>query len=129
MELGPDGTVDAVGRGHDVGLDRTAIGEDGDRARLRLDDVVEAAAQVEVLCADTLEEGGQQEALELTPVDRDLRPGIAGGQPSGLTPDLLATLRVVDQLRRGDPSLEELTHQPEGVELADRVRLEVDAHP
>ncbi len=69
----------------------------------------------------------EQDLLQRAPMDRELRPGIAGREPACLSPDLLAPPRAVHERLGRDGAPAQVVEQPERVELAHGVRQQVDA--
>ena len=86
------------------------------------------AAGVDAVGADLGERSGMQDRVQYAAMDGDLRPPIARREATRLVPDRLAALGEVRQRRRGQAVGGEVVGQAERVELADRVRQQVDAH-
>ena len=80
-----------------------------------------------MLAADLLVERVQQHLLQHAAVDRELRPRVAGGGAAWLAPDLTTVARAVHEARRLDRPAAERRQDAERVELAHRVREQVDA--
>ena len=84
---------------------------------------------MEVPGPDPLLEGVEQHLLQGPPVDRELRPRVAGGPAPVLTPDLLTPPGAVDEQLRGDRLRLQCVEQAEGVQLPHGVGQQVDADP
>ena len=74
-----------------------------------------------------IDHGIAQDALQVAPVDGELRHLVAGLEPARLAPDLLAEAVGVDQLARAHADLVEPGQQSELVQLGNGVRQHVDA--
>jgi hypothetical protein len=125
--------VDAVGGDEHARLDRVTrarvrpVGERGAHAARAGLEALQVCAQTDALGAQARARRLEELHLQDAPVNRDLRPAVAGAQAARLGPDALAALGVVGELGARDPRGFERCAQPELVQLAHRVRQEVDA--
>ena len=94
----------------------------------RFDESVEMAAGVNALSTDVELRCGVQDGVQHPTMNGDLWPSVPGRQTPRLIPDEFAAFGEVGQRRRSQAFREQVVTEPEGVELADRVRKEVDAH-
>jgi hypothetical protein len=120
--------MDAVGTDHDVRFD-LQVGEHGYRPISCLLYPEQPVPEVQVSAAHPLDEGVEEQLLEHAAVGRDLRIRVPRREASGLTPNLLASVRTVQKDFRLDGLLAELVEQPECIEFPHCMWQEVDAHP
>ena len=73
-----------------------------------------------------VDERVQQHLLQRAAVDRELRPRVAGGDTAWLPPDLPTVTRAVHEAGRLDRAAAQWRQDAERVELAHRVREQVD---
>jgi hypothetical protein len=98
MELRTHGGMDPVGADQDVA---GAIGRSGKMRDYAIRTLIEAEqpmTDVDRRFANPLRGGLIEQALQLAAMDRELRPGVARVQATGLGPDALAEAVAVDQL-------------------------------
>ena len=136
VHLGAHGRMQTVRADQQGPLDLAAL------AVARLDQCPDAAAVVVIavagdrqagsngVCAETLDDGPVEQHLQTAAVHRILRPLVAGAQAARLGVHLLAVQSDQHPFPGLQPDgVELLGPDPEFVELAHRVRLQVDAHP
>src|SRR5262249_23319386 len=124
--------VDAVGADQHVAargppMRAGAIEEIGGDAAIVLGIGAQAMAGVNAALAETRARGLQDDALQMSPMNRELRHVIAGIGSARLAPDLLAETVGVEQLERADCDLVEPIEQTEFSQLLDRMRQRIDA--
>ncbi len=110
-------------------LDRPALAalEPRDDLLAPLGEAGQPAAHVNPLGPQPLPHGAQQHAVQLAPMDRELRRLEPGVGPAQLAPHHLPEAVGVDQFPGADARPVQLVEQPEGGEFLDRVRQRVDA--
>ena len=81
----------------------------------------------DALGAEPFARRGEQDHLQLAPVDGELRPVVARGETARLRPDELAVLRVIRQFRGRNRRRGEPVGQPKLGQFAHRVRQGIDA--
>ena len=82
----------------------------------------EMVASVDALTTQPLDHGAVQDAEELTSMNGQLRPPIAGSEPPWLAPNPLPVLGVVDEFRRGNAQAGQFIEETELGQLAHSVR-------
>src|SRR5262249_16655757 len=133
IELPANHGMDAIAPHEQVGLDtpggRPCLIDEltPDRASLLLPEADEMVVGVDALATEAVEHCPVQDAEELAAVDAQLGPVIAGGKASRFTPDQLAVLRVVLELRGGETDARELIEEPDLGQPAPRVGEDIDA--
>src|SRR3546814_645325 len=132
-EAPAQGRVDAVGADEQGARNLAArrfallVDKGSDDVAALLAPVRQVPAGVDSVGADALAHRLQQQHLQLAAVDRELWPAVAGGLAARFRPDELAALGVVGELGRAHAEAVELPQQAELVELAHRMRQQVDA--
>jgi hypothetical protein len=119
--------VDAVGTDHDVRIDLD-VGEHCYRPISCLPYAKEPVPKVQMFASNTLDEGVEEQLLEQPAMGRDLRVRVSRREATGLTPNLLASVRAIQKDFRLDGVRAELLEQPECIELLHGMWQEVDAH-
>ena len=74
---------------------------------------IQMVARQHTISAETVPSRGQQDQLQVAPVDGELRPMVAGVQPARFRPDALAMLVVVGQFRRRNGDFRQCIAQAE----------------
>jgi hypothetical protein len=108
--------VDAVGTDHGVRV-YVDVGEHGDRPISCLPYAKEPVPKVQMFTSHTLDEGVEEQLLEHAAMGRDLRVQVPRREATGLTPNLLASVRTVQKDFRLDGLLAELVEQTECIEF------------
>ncbi len=83
--------------------------------------------RVDAVGTEALSHRMQQHHLQLTAMDRVLRPAVAGGKASKLNADSAAEAVMIDQLAGRDAGGRQLVGQPQLNQIAGGVREDVDA--
>ena len=125
--------MDAVGADQQIGPVRRQflaggpVDEMGLNAIRVLDEMREAMTGEDAFAADPRPHRIVKDEMQVAAVDRVLRPAVAGGDSSRLGPDQLAELVVIGEGGGLDGDLGKLVAKAELDQLADGVRLQIDA--
>ena len=88
----------------------------------------DAATRMQALGAQPVQHGSMEQAEQPAPVDRVLRPAVAGGPTARFGPDALTVLVEHGQLARREPGCGQLVAEVQFGQLPHRVGQDVDAH-
>src|SRR5262249_37457215 len=133
IELASNRRVNPISPDQDVsgvryGGSAVAIAKIGDNSVSILGEGYESQSGAKILSADPLASRVQQQKLQLSAMDRILRPFVSGAESPLFGADQLAKLIEIAQLVRGDTQSIECIAEAQFGELANSGRLQVDAN-